>query len=256
MTELITHLITENKPFIFVKFGDGEFYAAKGIYGRNCDNDPYTHKLKNGIIESIKYYSLLNNAYCAKWFNDEVHTFFDSIVPGRINWIKYTTCIMGRNSFSNNNKLNLFKAIKESKRNKLLIGNELLVKANYLLNIDKHIILPYSNWVENNFDNIYNSIVSHFNDDTNPFIITCGGMGSKILIMELHKKYPNGIFVDIGSGLDYLCTKRCSRGWAEDVSYDKLEKYFEEILPSNWNDSQFDYIYALAKNNIGLHLPK
>ena len=79
-------------------------------------------------------------------------------------------------------------------------------------------------------------------------------MGSKILIMYLHKKFPNSIIIDIGSGLDYLCTKKCSRG--NSYSYEKLEKYFEEILPSNWNDSMFNYIYELAKNNIGIHLPR
>jgi len=63
-------------------------------------------------------------------------------------------------------------------------------------------------------------------------------MGSKILIMELHKRLKNGIFIDIGSGLDYLC----------------IEKYFQEILPLNWNNSCFDYIYEKAKTNIGLHL--
>lgn len=146
---------------------------------------------------------------------------------------------MDSKSFDNDHKLNLFKSIKESKRKKLLVGNELRVKAQYLLNIDKHLIIPYRNWVENDFDNILNTIVQYFEDE-NPLIMTCGGMGAKVLIMHLHKKFPNGIFIDIGSGLDYLCTKKCSRGFSH--SYENLEKYFEEILPPNWNDSKFDYI--------------
>lgn len=254
MTEIIYDLIKNNKPFIFVKFGDGEFLAANGYYGANCDNDPYTPKLRNGIIESIKYYSLLNNTYCGMWYSSNVSSYFNTLASDKINWIDYHTCIMDNNSFENNLKLELFKAIKTSQRKKILVGNELLVKATYLLNIDEHVVVPYRDWVEKDFDYIVDKISKYFENDHNPMILTCAGMGSKILIMELHKRFPNGIFIDIGSGLDYLCTKKCSRG--NTFSYEKLEQYFEEILPENWNDPIFNNIYELAKNNIGIHLPK
>jgi hypothetical protein len=120
--------------------------------------------------------------------------------------------------------------------------------------MDKHLVIPYRNWVENMFDDILNEIISFFENDSKPLILTCGGMGSKLLLMELHKKFPDGIFIDIGSGLDYLCTKKCSRG--NTFTYETLEKYFEELLPLNWNDPCFNYIYDLAKTNIGIHLPK
>ena len=253
MTEFFTTLIKKDSSFVFVKLGDGEFAAVKGHHGTNCDNDSYTSKLKNGLIEAIQYFSH-NNTYCGCWHTSNVSSYFNSIVSGKINWINYHTCLMDSDSFDNDHKFNLFKSIKESKRKKILVGNELLVKAQYLLNIDKHLIIPYKNWVENEFDNILNTIVQYFKNDEKPLILMCAGMGSKILIMHLHKKFPNSIIIDIGSGLDYLCTKKCSRG--NSYSYEKLEKYFEEILPSNWNDSMFDYIYELAKNNIGIHIPK
>ena len=274
----ITEFIKKDIPFIFVKFGDGEYNAVNGYYGTNCDGDPYTIKLKNGLIEAIKYYSLLNNVYSGRWHTDDVPEYFDSIdnignfdsidnignnigdKKNKNKWIDYHTFIMDQNSFENNNKLELFKSIKDSKRKKILIGNELLIKAKYLLNIEKHLVIPYRNWVENDFENILNNILSFFNgndvngNDVNgrPMIITCGGMGSKILIMELHKILKNGIFIDIGSGLDYLCTKKCSRG--NTYSYDKLENYFQEILPLNWDDYSFNDIYEKAKHNIGIHL--
>lgn len=254
MTELITDCIKKDLPVIFAKFGDGEFGAANGYYGANCDNDPYTPKLRNGIIEAIKYFSTINNSYCGNWHTSIVYTYFNSIVPGKINWIDYHTCIMDNNSFENNIKLELFKEIKKSKRTKILVANELLIKAKYLLNVNNHILVPYRNWVENDFDSILNNIIDACSNDENPMILTCAGMGSKILIMELHKRFPNGIFIDIGSGLDYLCTKKCSRG--NIFSYEKLEKYFEEILPENWNDISFNNVYEAAKNNFGIHLPK
>jgi hypothetical protein len=155
------------------------------------------------------------------------------------------------NCFENNIKLGLFKSIKNSKRKKVLVGNELLIRAKYLLDAE-HIVVPCHGWVETEFQTIISRILSYFNGDPNPMIITCAGMGSKILIMELHKQIPNGMYIDIGSGLDYLCTKKCSRGWY--YSYDKLETYFNEILPSNWNNSEFDSIYDNAKLCFGTHL--
>ena len=251
MTEFITDLIQKDSPFVFVKFGDGEYLAARGSYGSNCDQDVYTNQKRDGLIEAIKYYSLLENVYCGKWHTGDVGNYFDSIVPGKINWIDYHMCIMDDKSLENSNKLELFKAIKNSKRKKLLLGNELLEKAKYLLN-SNHLVMPYRNWVENNFNEILNAILSFFENDPNPMILTCAGMGSKMLIMELHKRFPNGIFIDIGSGLDYLCTKKSSRGHT--FSYETLESYFQEILPPNWTDPCFEPIYEKAKTNIGLHL--
>ncbi len=44
-------------PFIFAKFGDGEYAAANGHYGSNCDGDKYTNNLQKEIIDAIQYYS-------------------------------------------------------------------------------------------------------------------------------------------------------------------------------------------------------
>lgn len=253
MTEQLTNLIKQDKPFIFVKFGDGEYNAMIGLSGTNCDSDLYTAQKQNGLIEAIKYYSLLDDFYCGYWPNEVISNYYSSIVSKPINWIDYHACIMCLDTcFETNAKLELFKSIKNSKRKKVLVGNELLVKAKYLLNTE-HVIVPYQNWLETELQIIINRITSYFNNDPNPMILTCAGMGSKILIMELHKQFPNGIYIDIGSGLDYLCTKKCSRGWKH--SYDKLEAYFQEILPPNWNDSEFNIIYDKSKAYYGAYVP-
>jgi hypothetical protein len=53
MKELID-LIINKKPFIFTKYGDGEYNASIGLTGCNCDKTYYTEKLKNGVNESLK----------------------------------------------------------------------------------------------------------------------------------------------------------------------------------------------------------
>ena len=37
---------------------------------------------------------------------------------------------------------------------------------------------------------------------------------------------------------------------------DIWNNFFKDILPDNWNDPKYDYIYPKAQNKLGLHLPK
>ena len=78
-------------------------------------------------------------------------------------------------------------------------------------------------------------------------------MGSKVLLAELIKLYPGGIYLDYGSSLDKLCTKKETRGW--NYSYEYLLDLCKDIIPDNWNDTNYDYIYDKAKGMLGMHLP-
>jgi hypothetical protein len=44
----IIRFIEEKKPFVFAKFGDGEYYATIQTCGGNCDGTPFTPDLKSG----------------------------------------------------------------------------------------------------------------------------------------------------------------------------------------------------------------
>lgn len=248
----IKQIIDDNEALVFVKFGDGEYNAMIGTNGSNCDNDPYENK-RHRLRESIEYFSHLDNAYVGKWCTDEVSNYLDSIVTGHINWMNYHVFIMDEGSFSTNLKLELYRAIKDCKRKKILVANELMVKARYLLNVDEHIVVPYQNWVQE-FDHFRNLIENLVVNGKEIMILFCAGMGSKFMIMELHKKFPHGIYIDLGSALDFLCTRKCSRGYT--YTYDILEEYFQPLLPINWNDPKFDPIYEMAKIKIGFHLSK
>lgn len=58
--------------------------------------------------------------------------------------------------------------------------------------------------------------LDNYSEDKNYIVFTVNGMSTIVLIGELHKLYPNdiylGIYLDIGSDLDCICTKRDSRG--------------------------------------------
>ena len=62
----------------------------------------------------------------------------------------------------------------------------------------------------------------------------CAGMGSKCLISKLLNLYPNSIFIDIGSGIDFLCKKSNTRG--SNLDYATIRNYFLPMLPNGWDD--------------------
>lgn len=84
-------------------------------------------------------------------------------------------------------------------------------------------------------------------------ILTSGGMGAKVLIADLMLE-REGIYIDIGSALDLIATKKDSRGY---MPYEEMKTYFRSILPPAhiWeNDRKYSHIYTEANLKLGTHL--
>ena len=252
ITEYLVECVKNNKPVSFSKYGDGEFNCACGYFGSNCDNDEYTSKKSIGLINSFKYMvEHAENAYIGCWHDLNNKSFWERTVSKKVNWSKYHSILFDENN--DEKKAQLYKAIKNSKLNKIIICNELLIKSKTLLDADSIVVVPFNNWFDDKFDfylNLINDII--YNDGRPPLVITCCGMTAKIMICELYKKYPNGIFLDFGSGLDKLCTKRESRGFPH--SYDYILNLLKDILPDDWDSDKYNYIYEEAKYKMGIHL--
>lgn len=247
--EKITNDIRENRPVIFAKYGDGEYRCASGQDGCNIDNDMYTIKKSKGIRYSFSYLvQNCENAYIGAWFGQDIVDYFESLVPdpSKIKWADYHTIIIY--DINNHNiikkQLELYKAIQSSTRKKILVCNPLLEKAQYLLNTQHMINVPFNNWYDTNFDNIFYQICSAIGDDDSPMVIISCGMAAKILIAELHKKYPNGTFLDTGSALDYICTTKNTRCCK--YNYQQLYTIMQPLLPGWWHDPSFEHIYSNA----------
>jgi hypothetical protein len=258
-TSYIIECIENNIPISFSKYGDGEYLCASKNFNKldnnnaNCDNDKYTQKLSNGVRESFIYMvQNVKNAYFGKWNDSNITKYWENLVNKEVNWLDYSSLLPYDNNIE---KLKIFKAIKNSKLKKIYVCNELLIKSKILLNIDHLIIIPMNNWFDKQFNDILEKIkIIIGNNDGNHIVMTSCGMSAKVLICELYKIYPNGIYLDIGSGIDTICTKRSTRGL--EVDYNFALNYFNEILPDDWNDPKYNYIYQEAQNKLGLHLPK
>jgi len=253
ITNYLTECVTNHKPVSFSKYGDGEFSCIFYPYGRNCDNDPYTNNLSTKLKESFKYMvDESENAYIGLWHNSENITQFERLVCKEIKWAKYHSIIFDKTNDSD--KVELYKAIKNSKVKKIIICNELLTKSKDLFNADTVIFVNFNNWFDSMFENIVQQIKNTIQENEKHIIITCCGMGAKVLIYEFTKYFKNGIYLDFGSALDFLCTKKDSRGFS--FNYDYLTNLLEDILPEDWNHNRYNYVYEEAKTKLGIHLPR
>jgi hypothetical protein len=258
ITDILINSIEKNIPVSFSKYGDGEYEcvnfspSSQNSSSHNCDKDNYTEKKKNDLYNSFIYVTTneKQNNFIGLWHNLNIMNFWNHLVPGvNIKWAKYHSLFLCDENIPQ--KIKLYKSIKESSLKKIIVCNPLLVKAKILFNIDYMIHVNFNNWFESEFENIIEKFKQIINPNEQYIIMTCSGMGSKVLICELIKIFPNNIYLDFGSALDYICTKKKSRGW--EPEYAILMNYLREIIPENWNDVKYDYINNSA-NQILNHI--
>jgi len=248
ITSEFIRYVEEGIPFSFSKYGDGEYMCVRGYSGSNCDGDTYEEGLRSGLRSSFKGI-VEQGGFVGLWWDEGVKEYWEGMIEekGKIKWVNYHAVIIDKEYES---KIGLLKKIKESKYKKIYIHNYLLKKSKSLLNIDESIIIDIRNWFKYK-ESVKEEIKKHLSLTEKMIILTSMGMGAKIIIQELQKEFPDNIYIDIGSALDLICTKRDSRG---KCPYEKHKEYFKELLPPDWDDPKYNYIYDEAKIKLGIHL--
>jgi hypothetical protein len=248
---ILKNHVENNIPIVFLKFGDGEALAAltpqerykyMGNSNQNCDNTKYTEKLRIGLLNSIKYFvDKTPNSYIGLYDLKFVKELWEKNVTHPIKWAKYHTLMM----YSPDSlKYSLYLSVRESTLYKLIICKESLKKAVNLFNINKMVTVDPQNWFEKNYTEIFNKakyFLSQHSKYSKCIIITCAGMGAKVLVSELHKLFPNNIYLDFGSALDFICTKHFIRRVKNynESSIQALNAYkpptgFKQLLPDGF----------------------
>lgn len=269
--DYLAYCVNNKVPVSFLKYGDGEYQCSQLYPGHNCDSDQYTISLSNGILNSFKYLGEKENILIGGWHSDErICNYWQSLVQKPINWVDYHSIIIDVKDITTsegekvlNNKIDLFKSIQNTQLPKIIVCNELLQRAGIFLKADKMVYVPLRNWFDKYFGKILQQIISVIQEvcggadsaaTSQCIIIFSTGMSSKVLVGELHKIFPQNIYLDFGSALDLLCTQRDSRG--RGYSYETLCEKLAPILPTDeiWNDPKYNVIYSIAKKQLGIHL--
>ena len=229
-TQQLTWYINNSIPCMFIKYGDGEYNAANFYEGGNCDGTPYTERLGNSVRASFTYNSQQPNAMIGCWHDLSNTVFWNSLVDGSITWADYHTVIIDNKKplSDSGDKLALFKSIKESTRKKIYVANAGMYKATQIFSIDSFVDVDPSNWFEEDYESVLESVCAEVSDDADTLILTSAGMGAKSLISDLHKKFPRAIYIDVGSAFDMLCTRKATRDCSP--CYEELYEYLTPIL--------------------------
>lgn len=189
------------------------------------------------------------NVRIAVWpFGNHID-YWQSFVEKPIQNYDYCSIIMARKDMEK--KVNLLKTIKESALRKVYVCNRLMQRAKKLLNIVHMIHVPFRNWIDTELDTIVGQVKTILSENAGEqtIVLTSAGMGAKILISELVKDFPNNIYLDVGSALDQICTKKTTRGY--EPAYETAMEYLKDILPPNWESEEYEPIYAEAHHHIG-----
>lgn len=231
--------IKNDERFIFVKYGDGEFYCMNNLIGANCDNDTYCQKLNNGLIES--FYNLLEisnneNVYIGKWHNLEIVRFYLALcyikyqnTSTKIPFVDYRICLPYFHYNENHNIFNIVKYIQKSKRYKIVISNDNNTYHKHIFKGDIFIEVPKNSWFINGYyDSIYNKIRDVIKEHPYALILISAGMGSKVIATNLFLEFKEISIIDVGSAFDLLSQKKATRDYH--LNYDELYDYFKPLL--------------------------
>lgn len=225
--------IQNNEQIIFVKYGDGEINCMTGSQGANCDNDPYTAPLGNGLVHSLIFYINHPNAYVGKWHGSEgiekMNYVLKLLNVGEPKWVDYHLVMNDNKFFGKKDMFTLLQTIQNTTRKKIIFTNEKNIRMKNLFRADSHIVIPPFNWFVN-LEHYFNLVLSELTPDS--ILFTAGGQGSKVLIAELLKRVPTITCIDIGSSFDFLCQKKKSRDWTH--TYEEEVEYYKELLPAYW----------------------
>ena len=109
ITNYLSDCVKNNIPVSFSKYGDGEYncVTSTGLY--NCDRDHYTDKLKNGLIESVKYMvNNTENSYFGLWMDETSQKYWEKFVDKEIKWVDYHSIII----FNDDTPYNIIELLK------------------------------------------------------------------------------------------------------------------------------------------------
>jgi hypothetical protein len=207
--------IETNQPFVFAKFGDGEYNAVQRFQGGNCDGTPYTPKLGEAITRAFNTLTPNSNVYIGRWADShQVSEYFGKSVSHPVNWENYNMLIFRSAAEFFNRAMPYYVALRRATQQKIYVCNDSMVGlSRAILGVTDHVVIDPVNWFETQYDQILSSVKQTVRTPESLMILTSAGMGAKPLIADLYKLYPHAIIIDIGSAMDLICSHRRTRDY-------------------------------------------
>ena len=245
-TQLLAGSIERDDAVAFIELGERE---RRCVQAEDDDGNDYAPSL----MAAVRHLAASSGVH----FGASTTGIWEHLTrASNMRWLHRHSAVPDDQALRTPHLLRLYSAIRDSTRTKILVGNALLAKAVILLRLDAHVVVPQGEWFGAHYARVCADVQRAAKQKGGRLlVVTCCGLGAKVLIGDLHRQHPNGIFIDVGSGLDLLCTRKDSRGVTH--TYDQLQLYFKPILPPAWHDVAHESIYRdAAAASFGQHLTR
>jgi hypothetical protein len=180
--------IKNDKPFTFLRIGDGELLCADGEQGSNCDGHEYYPELGAHIL-----HFLLHKQPMVLGLQPSSHGLYKGKAAYKQNWVNAD--VIHEQSEKTGLK-DLTEALKG--KNVVMVGNSSLKKLPFKA---KHIAIPKKNaWLK--YSDIQLKLKKLAEKDKQTiFLFSCGML--KVPLLEyLNRRFPSHTYIDAGSVFD------------------------------------------------------
>lgn len=228
--ESFAQLIALGQAFVFARYGDGEWMSIWGESGCTSDNhDLMPDTLGGELRDSLHYFASISaggEVYVGtveRWHEREMVRFlFDEELTG-LRWVTALLLLEGLGNFQT--KL-LLEAIGKYSGRKLLVGNATLAPVARAFGMT-HVHVP----MENCYYEV-DVIEARCRFDGPGLLVFCAGMATECLIMRLHRRNPEAMYLDAGHIFDAM-VGRLTRDYTQQDIYGLvpiIEKHYQPML--------------------------
>jgi len=220
--------LREGSPRHVARFGDGEILCCVDPRrGGNCDGHLYSESLADALVASLEFFVQQENLILGNWFYWPLGLWLHALAKkfgGQDDWILHE--VFMHHKWRNQDELrDLYGAIQETGRRKVIVGPLPLSALDGFLGFDKMIVTP-----EQNGWDVYYEIEDQTAAIIQPgdLVLLAFGMPAKPLMAAMMKEHPQAVFWDIGSGVDPLVPGRKTR--ANQMDPETLEGIYGDGL--------------------------
>lgn len=196
--EDFTSRLQSKEPFVFLRFGDGEWNAVLGKSNCNCDGQKYEdvrNYLRHVLLNAPASYWMGMQPFAMRLRGPEIEAWLAENRPRGLDWVWSET--LPRASMRNRLP-EFFKSL--AGRQVVLIGPKYLSSIGKQFRVHKHLFVPTNGKAQTAFHRIVADAKDFLKQraDDATFLVSAG-MTSEGLIHEIAKKAPKATFIDTGS---------------------------------------------------------
>lgn len=201
--ELIESVRANNPPHV-ARFGDGEILCCLGWLERNnCDGHDYSPALAEALAGAVRTFVQTPNLWLGNWgwwpLAVWVHGLCDQW-GGQTDWCDHGLFMHFKDQ-DNSAVRDLYLAIRDCPRRKVLVGPDLLQPAMHFLQASQFVQVPPNNgWDQ--FPRVRDELLGIVRPSD--LVLLVYGMPAKPLMAEVIRHEPLARCFDIGTGLDPL----------------------------------------------------